>query len=255
MPSTTAPRPAKRQRRAEPAADGAALPPGPQTEPLVPIRLDLSLDGGRRVQETFMWNLRESSIAPQAFAAHLALDLGLPDSAREPIAEAMQEQIAAFVPPAPRSEAECRHVVRLAVRVGRIVVRDQFEWDLQAPENNPEAYAERLCIDIGLGTEHVPAVAHAVREQLVELAEFRDKRQPCPVLREGDVVRDVAQVGAWEPAIECLSVEEQERLERKEKREARLMRRNRGKAEVYSRPSARRRSSDTSARRRSSSGF
>lgn len=101
---------------------------------------------------------------------------------------------------------------------------------------------------------HVPAVAHAIREQLVELAEFRDKRVPCPVVTEDGVVRPLREVPAWEPAVECLTVEEQERLERKEKREARLMRRNRGKAEVGGRAPGRRRNSDTS-RRRSSVGF
>lgn len=245
------PLPAKRSRATVLAEEAANV--GPQTEPLVPIRLDLSVDG-RRVQESFTWNLREKHMNPNAFAAQLAWDLGLPESGCEQIAEAMQEQIAAFVPPSSVSRGECRHVVRLDMRIGRVVIRDQFEWDLHDPQNSPEAFAERLCADLGLNTEHVAAVAHAVREQLVELAEFRDKRQRCAVLGEADVLRSVDQLGMWEPAIVCLSVEEQERLERKEKREARLQRRNRGKAETYGRGPGRRRSSDTSARRRSSVG-
>lgn len=223
---------------------------GPQNDPLVPIRLDLNVDG-RRIQESFTWNLREKHMTPLSFAAQLAYDLGLPDSGRDEIAEAMQEQIAAFVPPPSASKGECRHVVHLDLRIGRVVIRDQFEWDLHEPQNSPESFAERLCADLGLNFEHVAAVAHAVREQLVELAEFRDKRQRCAVVTENDVVRPIDQVGRWEPAVVCLSVEEQERLERKEKREARLQRRNRGKAETYGRAPGRRRSSDTSARRRS----
>lgn len=218
----------------------------------MPIRLDLTLEGGRRIQETFTWSLTETQITPEVFASHFCQDLSLPDSAREAVSDAITEQIKLFSPP-PHPTRECRHVVRLALRVGRVVVRDQFEWDLHSRNNSPEAFAETLCKDLGLGTVHVPAVAHAVREQLVELAEFRDKRVPCQVVTEGGVVRELRDVGAWEPAVECLTVEEQERLERKEKREARLMRRNRGKAEV-SRAPGRRRNSDTS-RRRASIGY
>lgn len=215
------------------------------SDALIPIRLDLTFDN-RRVQETLSWNLLETQITPLTFASILAADLSLPDSARDTIADTIKEQIEAFVPPR-QPQKECRHVVRLDLRVGRIVIRDQFEWDLSSSENSPEAFAEALCADLGLNTEHVPHVAHAIREQLLELAEFQDKRQRCPVLKENDVIR-LQGVEAWEPGVECLTVEEQERLERKERREARLMRRNRGKAEVYGVPKSRRRS--ISSRRR-----
>ncbi|KAI0564224.1 SNF5/SMARCB1/INI1 [Gracilaria domingensis] len=215
------------------------------SDALIPIRLDLTFDN-HRIQETLTWNLLESQITPLTFATILADDLNLPESARDAISEAIKEQIASYVPPK-QPQDECRHVVRLDIRIGRIVIRDQFEWDLSAHQNSPEAFAEGLCADLGLNSEHVPPVAHAIREQLLELAEFQDKRQKCAVLREKDVVRSGG-VERWEPEVECLSVEEQERLERKERREARLMRRNRGKAEVYSRPKSRRRS--TSSRRR-----
>ena len=50
---------------------------------------------------------------------------------------------------------ESRHIVRLDVRIGRVVIRDQFEWDLSERMNNADAFAERLCADLGLNTEHV----------------------------------------------------------------------------------------------------
>lgn len=226
---------------------------GPVDDPLVPIRLDLTLSG-TRIQETFTWNALETTISPEAFAVGLAADLGLPSTDHEAIAEAIREQVAAFVPPEPRKPTaeESRQVVRLDLRIGRVVIRDQFEWDLSAPENCPESFAELLCADLGLSTAFVPAVAHAIREQLVDLAEFEDMRQGCATLGQNgdDVIRPPDAADAWEPVVECLSVEEQERLERKEKREARLMRRNRGKADLYGRMPARRRSAPD--RRRSS---
>lgn len=37
--------------------------------------------------------------------------------------------------------------------MGRIVYRDQFEWDINNAENSPEQFAECLCADMGLGPE------------------------------------------------------------------------------------------------------
>lgn len=205
------------------------------SDSLIPIRLDLTIDH-HRIQETFTWNATETHITPQTFANVLSSDLHLPDSARSQIAASITEQISSFVPPH-QPQRECRHVLRLDLRIGRVVIRDQFEWDLSA-QNSPEAFAEALCADLGLATQHVPAVAHAVREQLVELTELSDKRAACPVLTDRDVIRKKFET--WEPAVECLTVEETEKLERKEKRDARLQRRNRGKAEVYRKPGRRR---------------
>lgn len=44
-------------------------------------------------------------------------------------------------------------IIKLNVRVGRIVYRDQLEWDINNSENSPETFAECLCADMGLGPE------------------------------------------------------------------------------------------------------
>lgn len=230
----------------------ASVVSAPPADALIPIRLDLTVDN-HHIQETISWNADEKHITPSKFAAMFCADLNLPQSTQETIIEQITEQITSH--DARIIGQESRHVVRLDVRIGRVVVRDQFEWDLSENMNNADAFAERLCCDLGLGTEHVPMVAHGVREQLVELAEFEDKRQSGPVLGEHDVVRGLNGMEGWQPSVECLTVEEQEKLERKEKREARLQRRNRGKADIHSRINGRSgiskgRSTGLSSRRR-----
>ncbi|KAF8607278.1 SNF5-domain-containing protein [Ceratobasidium sp. AG-I] len=42
---------------------------------------------------------------------------------------------------------------------------DQFEWDINNPDNSPEDFAEVYCRDLGLGGEFKTAVAHSIREQ------------------------------------------------------------------------------------------
>lgn len=238
------------------AAAKTAPAGGPLSDPLVPIRLELEVDG-KPVQETFTWNSLETEISPRMFATVLAADLGLPEATHEDIASAIQDQIDAFVPAKRRrmEAGESRQVVRLDIRIGRVVIRDQFEWDLNATDNCPESFAAQLCAELGLSSEFVAHVAHAVREQLNELSELEDKRPSSAPLTTKSVVRSVEEVAQWEPVVECLSVEDQIRLERKEKREARLQRRNRGKADVFGKPTARIRYHDPStARRRSSTG-
>lgn len=215
-------------------ADEEAATSGPMFDPLVPVRLDFHAEG-KHTTEIFTWNTLESTMTPKDFSLILAADLGLGNDVVEEMATSIQEQIDAFVPPKRRrlDSGESRQVVRLNLRMGRVVLRDQFEWDLNSTENCPESFASHLCIEMGLGTEYAPAIAHAVREQLNNLAEFEDKRARRAVVNVRNALRGPGEAGQWEPRVECLSVEDQQRLERKEKREARLQRRNRGKADVF----------------------
>lgn len=249
-------------------------PPSLAPDDLIPIRVDVTVDG-RRVQDAFSWNPDERAITPHAFAAVLVADLALPPSATAEIADQINEQISAHLTaarvaaasaPSPPKHAilgaqparvpgatdasggkaggarrakECRHIVRLNVRVGGIVIRDQFEWDMNETDNNPDAFSEQLCADLGLNTEHVAIVVHALRTQLCEISQFQERRPGCPTVTPETALR--ANVEAWGPALQKLSPEEQQKLERKEIREARLQRRNRGKVEnsMSSRPSSR----------------
>ena len=44
---------------------------------------------------------------------------------------------------------------------------DHIEWDLLSPLT-PESFAKKLCMEIGLGGEAIPLVAHAVHEELMK---------------------------------------------------------------------------------------
>ena len=51
-----------------------------------------------------------------------------------------------------------------------IEYKDQFEWYINNPENDPEEFARNVCIDLGLGTEFefVVTITHFIREQILE---------------------------------------------------------------------------------------
>jgi hypothetical protein len=44
-------------------------------------------------------------------------------------------------------------VLQLDVIVGTMNLTDQFEWDINNPENSPEEFADVYCRDLGLGGE------------------------------------------------------------------------------------------------------
>jgi SWI/SNF-related matrix-associated actin-dependent regulator of chromatin subfamily B protein 1 len=62
------------------------------------------------------------------------------------------------------ADGEAVRVIKLNVRINNIIVRDQFEWDINDPRNSPEDFAETLCADLGLGSEFMLPIAHQIRE-------------------------------------------------------------------------------------------
>mmetsp|Transcript_14044 Transcript_14044/g.23856 ORF Transcript_14044/g.23856 Transcript_14044/m.23856 type:complete len:132 (+) Transcript_14044:606-1001(+) len=65
-------------------------------------------------------------------------------------------------------EGELLRVIQLKIRIGNIVLRDKFEWDINNPQNSPEDFAESLCTDLGLGSDFMLPIAHSIREQINE---------------------------------------------------------------------------------------
>lgn len=69
--------------------------------------------------------------------------------------------------------------ISINVRVGRVIVKDKFEWDINNPDNSPEEFAECICADLGLGDEFLLPVAHQIREKVLDLQKisYQDRRQ------------------------------------------------------------------------------
>ncbi|CDW57875.1 SWI:SNF matrix associated [Trichuris trichiura] len=138
-----------------------------QPEVLVPIRLDMEIDG-YKLRDSFTWNKNELHITPEIFAEILCDDLDLPPSSFVPaVAQSIRQQLDAF--PSENllgDQPDQRVILKLNINIGNLSLVDQFEWDMSEPENNPEAFAVQLCTDLGLGGEFVPVVAYSIRGQL-----------------------------------------------------------------------------------------
>jgi len=153
-----------------------------QIEDLVPIRLDIDYDKVK-IRDTFTWNLHDRVVSPDLFAEKLVEDLGLPleSSAHliREISKSIQEQIVDYYPQiyiheepldphlpytAYRNE-EMRILIKLNITIGQHTLIDQFEWDINDPQNSPEEFALRMTNDLSLSGEFTTAIAHSIREQ------------------------------------------------------------------------------------------
>ncbi|XWS56321.1 hypothetical protein CRYUN_Cryun09bG0075800 [Craigia yunnanensis] len=144
----------------------------PTAENLVPIKLDIEVDG-QRYNDAFTWNPYDSDSELVMFAKRTVKDLKLAPGFIPQIVQSIQSQLADF-----RSyEGQDMYAgdkivpIKLDLRVNHTVIRDQFLWDLNNFESDPEEFARILCKDLGIQDPEVgPAIAFAIREQLYEIA-------------------------------------------------------------------------------------
>ncbi|KAJ8661483.1 hypothetical protein O0I10_002749 [Lichtheimia ornata] len=199
-------------------------------EVLVPIRLDIDLDDVK-LRDVFLWNMNEQFLTPEKFAEILCEDLELSVARFVPlIAESIRNQVVDFeaiheveLPP-----DSIRVVINLDLQIGKINLRDRFEWDLENTTGNaPEIFSRQLAAEVGLGGEYVCIIAHAIREQL-----YRHKRQWVDESLMEELAeplatgfRSIESAETWAPQMELLSNEELEKLLIAQERNMRRLRR------------------------------
>lgn len=208
-------------------------------EVLIPIRLDLDIDPGRRLKDTFLWNLHETLITPDEFAETMAVDLHLPPHMIPRIAEAIRSQLEEYAPVAQvdlPADENFPVIVNLNIHLRNSLFTDKFEWNLAENEHvTPEAFAQITCADMSLVGEFKPAISHAIYE-----ATLKSKKEilETPSLVSDTVPNEAAFDAAagwrvdqdtfcedWSPRIETLSREEIEKREENRDRELRRLRR------------------------------
>ncbi|KAJ3304054.1 Snf5- protein 1 [Kappamyces sp. JEL0829] len=172
-------------------------------EVLVPITLDLELEG-YKIQDSFTWNLNEQSITVEKFAEYMCDDLQLPHQHLvNSIARNIHGQLEDFkkyfmandVPVA----QDTRTIIRLDITVGKVQLRDRFEWDL-ASDMSPEVFASILASDLQLGGEFVTLIAHSIREQTHKIKASGDID---PTFAIEKPFRSEEEAKAWAPFVDC----------------------------------------------------
>ncbi|CAI0441024.1 unnamed protein product [Linum tenue] len=128
----------------------------PTSENLVPIRLDIEVDG-QRFKDAFTWNLSDPDSEISVFAKRTQKDLKLPLAFATQIAQSIQTQLTEF-----------RSYQGQEMLTGEKIVPIK---DFNNFDSDPEEFAKTFCNDLGIEDPEVgPAVAFAIREQLYEIA-------------------------------------------------------------------------------------
>ena len=175
------------------------MPYAPEGEDIVPIRL--RVDGATLSPELesaqytdhLLWNARDQSFTPEAFAKLTIEELSLPSSFADAIvqqirracgahrtaaAEAARARAMAAADAAAAADdphpapVHAEQVVTIDLHVvheSGLELRDRLLWDLASEEPTPEAFARQLCTDLQMA-ELEGAVAFQVREALAAAA-------------------------------------------------------------------------------------
>ncbi|CAF93292.1 unnamed protein product [Tetraodon nigroviridis] len=182
-----------------------------QAEALVPIRLDMEIDG-QKLRDTFTWNMNEKLMSPEMFAEILCDDLDLsPLSFVPAIASAIRQQIESCpVDAILEEQTDQRVIIKLNIHVGNISLMDQFEWDMSERDNSPESFALKLCSELGLGGEFVTTIAYSIRGQLSwHQRTYAFSENPLPTVEIA--IRNTGDADQWCPLLETLTDAEMEK--------------------------------------------
>eukprot|EP00249_Psilotum_nudum_P010219 c22408_g1_i4 orf=153-836(+) len=210
----------------------------PTAENLIPIRVDLEMEG-QRYKDAFTWNANDPDSEILVFAKRTVKDLNLPSAFTSLIAQSIQSQIAEFrsYEGSEMPTGERVHCLKLDLRVNSTVIRDQFLWDLGNLESDPEEFARGLCRDLELEDPEVGLSAQSVasgRETRISKKARRDFgidfTQSSKIVSAFDLmkrssmktsaVRRRIEWDLFEPVVELLTSEEVEALDAREERNA-----------------------------------
>ncbi|XP_061361567.1 chromatin structure-remodeling complex protein BSH isoform X2 [Gastrolobium bilobum] len=207
----------------------------PTAENLVPIRLDIEIDG-QRYKDAFTWNPCDPDSEVVVFAKRTVKDLKLPPAFVTQIAQSIQSQLAEFRSYEGQDMYAGEKIVpiKLDLRVNHTLIKDQFLWDLNNFESDPEEIARIFCKDMGIEDPEVGIAIQSVVSTRESRMSKKGRRGAdyTPVSKGGAVAVDLVKLfgqkssvvrkrkewDVYEPIVDLLSNEEVDALEAKEER-------------------------------------
>uniref|UniRef100_A0A914YKY7 SWI/SNF Subunit INI1 DNA binding domain-containing protein n=1 Tax=Panagrolaimus superbus TaxID=310955 RepID=A0A914YKY7_9BILA len=196
-------------------------------EELVPIRIDLDIDG-LKIRDAFTYNKNETIITPEVFAECFCDDLEITNpQAVQQIAASIRQQIVAYEELLPMEGAvDQRAQIKLNINVQNENLTDTVEWDIAEPLNSPEEFASHLCRDLQIGGEFIPSIAYSIRGQIAFCRRtFVHSDAQLPVISGVHPIRADNETEAFAPRIEVMSEADLDKKLRDSDRNSRRMRR------------------------------
>ena len=195
---------------------------------LIPININVELEG-IKYKDNLLWNLNEPYLTEDSIAHILANDNNLPSSFEKEISSQIKRQINSYKKFNKMDDKEIIKTIKIDILIGDLEYKDQFEWDIANPDNDPEEFAKNVCKDLGLGTEFVVPITHNIREQILELQKTASSeknnfyyggnyyKQPNKknVIDENNYIREIfTDTSEWDPEVKHINEEEIKKLEK-----------------------------------------
>jgi transcriptional regulator with XRE-family HTH domain len=114
--------------------DECNVPSYDDADSLIPIKLDLEYED-KQLKDAFIWDKREQYLTVDMFARILVEEHNLPPIFEQEVINEMKKKLTLSTR---YISGECIKTININVRIGEIIVRDQFEWDICNTENSPE---------------------------------------------------------------------------------------------------------------------
>ena len=149
---------------------------------LVPLKVDVICKGARYV-DSFCWKLFDSPMSPDEFVAITCADMQLAPAFQRKIVLQIEEQLSAYR----EIIATLRSVgvdneewleqisqpfdMLVGLRYNNVDYTDKFSWNLTSSTSgaDPELFARKTVEDLGLPIEMETAIAHRIRETLMNI--------------------------------------------------------------------------------------
>jgi len=216
---------------------------------LVPIKLDFELEGKRK--ELFMVDKNELFMTQESFIKTINEDNILQQQQEDQLLSSLKRQMNQFKIYKP-IEGEFIRRIKLNLRLGNVIINDQFDWDINNPDNSPEDFAETICADMGINSEFLLPIAHSIRMQILDHQKMlhTDKRsqymfsllypdeqnyiegsrlRECNTPLQTEIVppgkSNLERTVQWNPSIMQISDSEVAKYEKQEERKARYEKR------------------------------
>jgi SWI/SNF-related matrix-associated actin-dependent regulator of chromatin subfamily B protein 1 len=205
---------------------------------LIPINVNIELEG-KKFKEIFFWELNEPYLKVESFAKIIVEDNLLPQTFETEIINQMNKQINQYMK-FDKIEGEIIKTIKLDLRIGDLVLTDQFEWDINNPDNFPEDFAQSLCTDLGLGSDFILPIAHSIKEQILDYQKTilnerrkyyqimynRNNSSYNRIVDNNSILRDIyTENTEWQPVIKKISSVDIKKFEKKEERKLRYVQR------------------------------
>ncbi|PSR97834.1 Chromatin structure-remodeling complex protein like, partial [Actinidia chinensis var. chinensis] len=170
----------------------------PTSDNLVPIRLDIEIDG-QRFRDAFTWNPSDPDSEVVIFAKRTVKDLKLPPAFITQIAQSIQSQLTEFRSLEGQDMYTGEKIVpiKLDLRVNHTLIKDQFLWDLNNFESSPEVFARTFCTDLGVEDPEVGVTCNCICDQGTTV---RDCNSKCSFSKGNQDKQERSQRGRTVPS-------------------------------------------------------